>query len=173
MKFLVRDRLTDRIGTYQATVAIPNLNKENTNLPISSVVLGNELINPGDALSISTQPSTSDPLLIEGKKLIPNSNRTFSKSRDLIVFLQAYAPNAPATEFLTASVAFYRGETKVFETQPVKANIDPGRTWKTLPVKLRVPLSTLPVGPYDCQVTVLDPTTQKSAVWRSPIIVVN
>jgi hypothetical protein len=173
MKFLVHDRLTDRIGTYQVTVTIPNLNKQNTNLPISSVVLGSELVNPGDALATSTQPSASNPLVIEGKQLIPNSNRTFSKRRDLIVFLQAYEPSAAATEPLTASVSFYRGDTKVFETQPVTIKDNLGTKWRTLPVKLRVPLSSLPPGPYDCQVNVLDPATQKSAVWRSPIIVVN
>jgi hypothetical protein len=173
IKFLVHDRLTDRIGTYQTTLTIPILGKQITNLPISSVVLGSELVNPGDALATSTQPSAPDPLLIEGKKLIPNSNRTFSKSRDLIVILQAYEPGATATEPLTASVAFYRGDTKVFETQPVTVKDDLGLKLRTLPVTLRAPLSSLPAGPYDCQVTVLDPATQKSAVWRSPIIVVN
>jgi hypothetical protein len=74
---------------------------------------------------------------------------------------------------LTASVAFYRGDTKVFETQPVTIKDDLGSKWRTLPVTLRVPPSSLPAGPYDCQVTVLDAATQKSAVWRSPIIVVN
>jgi hypothetical protein len=29
------------------------------------------------------------------------------------------------------------------------------------------------VGAYDCEVTILNPATQKSAVWRSTINVVN
>jgi hypothetical protein len=173
LKFLVRDRITDRMGTYQTDFVVPSLMKETQNLPISSVVLSSELINPGDALSNSTQPSALDPLLIEGKKLIPSSTRTFSKRRDLIVFLQAYEPNTTATAPLTASVAFYRGQTKVLETPPLIVKDDLGVRWRTLPVKLRVPLSSLPVGQYDCQVTVLDPATQKSAVWRSTINVVN
>jgi hypothetical protein len=181
MKFLVRDRITDRIGTYQTDFVIPSLMKENTNLPTSSVVLSSELINPGDALSNVMQTPISfadsqfalDPLVIDGKKLIPSSTRTFSRRRDLIVFVQAYEPNATATEPLTASVAFYRGQTKVFEAPPLTVRDDLGRKWRTLPVKLVVPLSTLPSGEYDCQVTVLDPTTQKSVVWRSPITVVD
>jgi hypothetical protein len=31
----------------------------------------------------------------------------------------------------------------------------------------------LPRGQYDCQVTVLDPSTQKAAFWRAPILLVS
>jgi hypothetical protein len=89
------------------------------------------------------------------------------------VFLQASEPNATVTEPVTAFVTLYRGQTKVFETPPLTVKDDLGRRFRTLPIKLNVPLPTLPVGPYDCQVTVLDPATQKSVVWRSPINVVN
>jgi FecR protein len=180
IKFLVHDRNTGRIGTYQTALVVPNLFREG-NLPISSVVLSSELINTDDALSNSVpprsfsagNPSGVDPLLIEGKKLIPGTTRTFSKRRDLIVFLEAYELNATATEPLTASVALYRGQTKVFETAPITVKDEVARKFKTLPVTLRVPLATLPVGAYDCQVTVLNPATQKSAVWRSSINLVN
>jgi ferric-dicitrate binding protein FerR (iron transport regulator) len=182
IKFLVRDRVIDRMGTYQTAVVIPNLSKENKNLPISSVVLSSELINLDDALPNSMMQLRSfpvdsqlaaDPLFIEGKKLIPSMTRTFSKRRDLIVFLQAYEPNTTVTQPLTAFVTLYRGPTKVFETSPLIVKDDLGRTLRTLPVRLRVPLSSLPEGTYDCQVTILDPATQKSAVWRSSINVVN
>jgi hypothetical protein len=177
-KFLVRDGITGRIGTYQTSVVIPNLNREDKTLPISSVVLSAELISLDDVLSNSSQPrsvstDSEDPLTIEGKKLIPSTTRTFSKTRDLIVFFQAYEPNATATEPLTAFVTLYRGQTKVFETTPLTVKDDLGRRLRTLLVTLRVPLATLQVGAYDCEVTVLDPATQKSAVWRSPITVVN
>ena len=39
IKFLARDDETGRIGTYQTTFVIPNLNKEEKRIPISSVVL--------------------------------------------------------------------------------------------------------------------------------------
>jgi hypothetical protein len=174
IKFLVHDGITDRTGTYPTSVLIPNLSKESNNLPISSVVLTSELINPSDVLANSSQPQTAlDPLTIEGKKLIPNVTRTFSKRSDLLVFLQAYEPNATATEPLTAFVTLFRGQAKVLETGPVTVKDDPGRRLKTLSVKFAVPLTSLAVGAYDCQVTILNPTTQKSAVWRSTINVVN
>ena len=75
---------------------------------------------------------------------------------------------------MTASVALYRGQTKVLETQPltVKDGSTNGQI-RTLPVLLHVPLAGLPVGAYDCEATVVNSATQKSAVWRSPINVVN
>src|SRR5262249_34336714 len=97
----------------------------------------------------------------------------FSNRRDLIVFLQAYEPNAAGTEPLTAFVTLYRGQTKVFETPQLVFMDDLGGRWRTLPVTFRVPLANIPAGAYDCQVTVLNPATQKTAVWRSAINVVN
>ena len=181
LKFLVRDRITDRIGTYQTDFVVPSLMKETQNLPISSVVLSSELINPGDALSNSMQPRSFpadgqfavDPLVIEGKKLIPRVTREFSKHRDLFVFLLAYEPNAMATQPLTAYVTLYRGQAKMYETSPITFKDDLAQRLRTVPIELRVPLTNLPLGSYDCQVTVIDPATQKSASWRSPISVVD
>ena len=170
-KFVVRDADTDRVGTYETVVVIPNLSRASTNLPISSVVLSSELISL-DVLS-STTPSGKNPLIVEGKKLVPNARGPFSNRRDLIVLLQAYEPNAAATEPLTAFVTLHRGATKVVETRPLTIKDDLGGKWRTLPVRLRVPLTGLPAGSYDCEVTVLDPSTQKTAVWRSQIGVVN
>jgi hypothetical protein len=174
IKFVIRDRVTDRMGTYQTVVVIPNLMREANNLPISSVVLGSELVNSDDVLASALQPrsfSTADPLIIEGRKLIPNVTRTFRNRRDLIVAFQAYEFNA--TEPLTAFVTLYRGQTKVFETAPLTVKDDLSRAFRILPFQLRVPLQALPPGDYDCQVTVQDPATQKSVVKRYPITVVN
>jgi hypothetical protein len=90
----------------------------------------------------------------------------------LILSLQAYEPNATATEPLTAFVTLYRGQTRVL-SQAFAVKDELGGKLRTLPIKLRLPLASLPGGAYDCEVTVLNPTTQKSAVWRSSINVVN
>jgi VWFA-related protein len=42
IKFLARDDETGRIGTYQTTFVIPNLVKETTRVPISSVILSSQ-----------------------------------------------------------------------------------------------------------------------------------
>src|SRR5205823_259424 len=50
IKFLARDAETGRIGTFQTSFTIPNLNREEKRLPISSVVLSSQRIPLGDAL---------------------------------------------------------------------------------------------------------------------------
>jgi hypothetical protein len=41
-----------------------------------------------------------------------------------------------------------------------------------MPLKLELNLRDLPVGRYECQLSLLDPTGQKAAFWRAPIAVV-
>jgi diacylglycerol kinase family enzyme len=55
IKFLARDDETGRIGTYQTTFVIPNLNKEDKRVPISSVVLSSQRVELNEALYDATQ----------------------------------------------------------------------------------------------------------------------
>jgi hypothetical protein len=41
-----------------------------------------------------------------------------------------------------------------------------------LPIRMEVPLASLAPGEYECQLTVLDPATGKSAVSRQTVHVV-
>ena len=50
VKFLARDAETGRIGTYLNKFVIPNLNKEDKRVPISSVVLSGQRIDLRDTL---------------------------------------------------------------------------------------------------------------------------
>ena len=124
IKFLARDAETGRIGTYQTSFAIPNLNKEEKRVPISSVVLSSQRVDLRDAhLQASRQridAEAANPLVLDGQKLIPSVTRVFSKSRDMYVFLQAYEHGAASTQPLVAFVSFYRGQTKAFETPPME-----------------------------------------------------
>ena len=50
IKFLARDDETGRIGTYQTTFVIPNLNKEEKRVPLSAVVLSSQRVDLKDAI---------------------------------------------------------------------------------------------------------------------------
>ncbi len=50
IKFLARDDETGRIGTYQTTFVIPNLNKEEKRIPMSAVVLSSQRVDLKDAI---------------------------------------------------------------------------------------------------------------------------
>ena len=75
---------------------------------------------------------------------------------------------------MVAFVSFYKGSAKVMETPPVKVTegLDLKSSAKPLPLKFNFALSKLKPGEYNCQVTVLDPTTQKAAFWRAPIMII-
>src|ERR1700744_2813987 len=127
IKFLARDDETGRIGTYQTTFVIPNLNKEEKRIPISSVVLSGQRVDLKNAIYNAAKAKDQEkeaavnPLVQDGKKLIPSVTRVFSRGRDLYVYLQAYgqgAAGAPPKTFV-AFVSFYQGQAKVFETQPM------------------------------------------------------
>jgi VWFA-related protein len=174
IKLLARDAETGRIGTYQAAFAVPNLMKELKRLPISSVVLSSQRIPMTEAL-LTVQKGAAqltNPLIFDGQKLFPSVTRVFSKSRDMYVFLQAYERNATTTQPLVAFVTFLKGDQKVLETDPLQVidGIDPRS--KAVPLRFSIPLNTLDIGRYDCQVTVLEPTGQKVAFWQAPIALV-
>jgi VWFA-related protein len=175
IKFLTRDAVTGRIGTYQTTFAVPNLDRVADRLPISSVVLSSQRVPLSDALFTVEQKIASDtahPLIHQGQKLLPSVTRVFSRSREMYVYLQAYEQGATTTQPLVAFVTFYRGEEKAFETTPVAVTEGLQPRSKAVPLRFSVPLEGFPPGRYDVQVTVLEPNGQKAAFWRAPIAVV-
>jgi VWFA-related protein len=176
VKFLARDAETGRIGTFQTKFLIPNLNKEDKRIPISSVVLSSQRVELKDAIyNASKEKDKSEianPLVQDGQKLIPSVTRVFSKSKDMYVYLQAYEPTATTVQPLVAFVTFYRGQTKVFETPPLPVSEGLSNKQKTVPLKFSLSLSQLPPGQYNCQVTVLDPTGQKAAFWQAPVMLI-
>jgi hypothetical protein len=90
----------------------------------------------------------------------------------MYVYLQVFEKGATTAAPLTARVAFYKGSVKVMETSAynVSDGLDPKS--RMLPIRMDVSLGALKPGEYDCQVTVVDPATQKSAIWQTPVTVV-
>jgi VWFA-related protein len=178
IKVLARDDETGRIGTFQTSFVIPNLNKETKRVPISSVVLSsqrqpysNAIFNVANGKEQAKQ-TAADPLVQNGQQLVPSVTRVFSKGRSLYVYLQAYEQAAATAQPLIGYVSFYQGQTKVYETQPVEVSPSPSAKVEIAPLNFTVDLSQLPPGKYDCQVTVLDPTGAKGAFWQAPILLV-
>lgn len=190
IKFLARDDETGRIGTYQTSFIIPNLNKETKKLPISSVVLSNQRVDTKSALfntmkgKDQAKSDAVNPLMSAEGKLIPSVTRVFRTDRDLEILLQAYqgaapaaaatpgaAPAAPARGPLVAYVSIFRDGKKTMETQAVKAEPIAESRLGTTPIRMKVPLTNLTAGEYDIQVTVLDPAGNRIATWRGPMAI--
>src|SRR5262245_43196908 len=177
IKFLARNAETGRIGTYQSDFVVPNLNKELLRLPISSVVLSGQR-SPMDAALFTAgktkeaREQLANPLIENGLKLMPSVTRVFSKSREMLVYLQAYERGAETMQPVAVFVTFLRGTEKVFEMAPFTISTGMDSKSKAVPIKLSVPLDKLEDGEYVCQITVLDPTGQKAAFWQAPLKVV-
>ncbi|MEZ2348838.1 VWA domain-containing protein [Terriglobus sp. RCC_193] len=191
IKFLARDDETGRIGTYQTSFIIPNLNKETKKLPISSVILSNQRVDTKSALfntmkgKDQAKSDAVNPLMSAEGKLIPSVTRVFRTDRDLEILLHAYqgAPAAPAAAPATpgaaapaqgplvAYVSIFRDGKKAMETQAVKAEPIANSRLGTTPIRMKVPLTNLTTGEYDIQVTVLDPAGNRIATWRGPMAI--
>lgn len=176
IKFLARDDETGRVGTYQTYFIVPNLNKEQKGVPLSSVILSGQRVRMTEALynvaAKKVNGENANPLVEDGVKLVPSVTRVFSKSRPVWVYLQAYEPGAQSVHPLIAFLTLYSGQRKVFESQPVRATDARSNSVKTVPLKFEFSLNKLPSGRYDCQVNVLDPVEQKAGFWRTSIAVV-
>jgi VWFA-related protein len=175
LRFVARENTTGKIGTYDMKFVVPDLTSEQQRLPISSVILSSQRIDMSQAVFNAEKDKrllSANPLIEDGKKLVPSVTRVFSKGQELYVYLQAYQPTAESTRPLVASVSFIRGKVKAFETAPLQVTdgLDPKS--KALPLKFSVPLAKLAPGRYTCQVSVLDPAGQKFAFWRAPVVVV-
>ena len=69
IKVLARDDETGRIGTYMSKFVVPNLNKEDKRVPISSVVLSSQRVDLHDALYTAgkDKDQAANPLVQEGR----------------------------------------------------------------------------------------------------------
>ena len=175
LKFLARDNETGKMGTYDRKFVIPDLTTQQKTLPISKVVLSSQRTDLNAAVFNAQKDKKlqeANPLIDNGTKLIPSVTNVFSRTKDLYVYLQAYEPTADTMQPLVATVSFMRGKVKAFETAPLQVTdgLDPKS--KAIPLKFSVPLGKLAPGRYTCQVNVLDPTGQKFAFWRAPVMLV-
>jgi len=174
IKFLARDNETGKMGTFETKFTIPDLTTEQQRLPISAVVLSSQRMDLNNAVFSAEKDKKlleANPLVQGGQKLVPSVTRVFKKDQEMYVYLEAYEPAAETTHPLVASVSFYRGKVKAFETAPLQVSEGLNAKSKAVPLRFSVPMAKLQPGKYDCQVNVLDPTGQKFNFWRAPVMV--
>jgi hypothetical protein len=192
IKFLARDDETGRIGTYQTTFTIPDLNKVENRVAISSVVLSSQRIDVRDSLFNATKGKEesknelANPLVEGGYKLIPSVTRVFNTKQDMYVYVQAYRPRprvaagakattpkpAETATPLFAYVTLYKDQKKALDTTPIAVVPEAGSRLGITPLSFHVALGKLAPGEYRCQVSVLDPAGHRAAFWQAPIMLV-
>ena len=177
IKFLARENVTGRIGTFETKFSIPDVTSEAKWLRTSSVVWANQR----EALSAAVGAAEKDrrllgmhPLIKEGQKLVPSITRVYRKDQNLFVYLEVYdaglAPEAKLPR-VTASLSFFQGRDKTFQSEVLRVEKASARRPSVVPVEFQVPLASLKPGRYTCQVSLIDELGQKFAFSRAPMVV--
>jgi len=177
IKFLARDGETGRMGTYDMPFRVPNLNREQERIPISSVVLSSQRVDLGEAIYTAGKDKGQraqlvNPLVSDQQKLIPSVTRVFRNAKQLYVYFEAYQQGEQPTNPLLAYVTFFRDGAKALETAPVEITQGASNRLRNMGFRFSVPLSGLGAGQHDCQVTVIDATGKKAAFWQAPVMVI-
>jgi hypothetical protein len=97
----------------------------------------------------------------------------FRKDQNLYVYMEVYDPGLDASQkpSVAATLTFYRGRTKSFESQPVRLDSFLPKRGQTLPIRFRAPLAKLAAGRYTCQINLIDENGHKFSFQRSEIVV--
>jgi VWFA-related protein len=175
LKFLTRENETGKMGTYEKNLVIPDLAADDpAKIKTSSIVLSSQR-EPLKAAVGKADPNSrameSNPLVDEGEQLVPSITRVFRKDQNLYVYMEVYDPTLGADQkpSVAATLSFYRGKNKMFESQPVYLDTFLPKRGQTLPVKFQVPLSKLPTGVYMCQINLIDENGHKFGFERAEI----
>lgn len=83
LKFVVRENMTGRIGSFETDMVVPEL--KSAPLKMSSVVLATQTQAAG-------KRRTENPLIRDGVELIPNVTHVFSSGQHLYLYYEVYDP---------------------------------------------------------------------------------
>jgi hypothetical protein len=176
-KFLARENETGKMGTYETKFTIPDLTGDKIRLKTSSVVWSNQRQPLSDVLASAESKKKlidSNPLVQDGQKTVPSITHVFRKDQNIYVYLEVYDPAINAElqrPSVAATLTFYRGRTKSFESQPVRLNTFADKRAQTLPIRFQAALAQLQTGRYTCQVNIVDENGRKFAFERTDIVV--
>jgi VWFA-related protein len=145
VKIVVRENQDGAFGSYETDIVVPDLKKDK--LKVSSVVVGTQL-------QASARKNDRNPLLRDGRELVPNVTHVVSSGQHLYFYYEVYDPAQPVK--VMTSIAFFRGKVRAFETPLVQTAELAGSDGKTAVFQFDVPASSLRPGLYTCQVNVVD-----------------
>jgi len=180
LRFVARENGEGKVGTYETKFVVPDVSAEKT-LRVSSMVLSNQrdsIDSQVGGVKNSKKILATNPLIADGKKLVPNVTKVFRVNQNMLAYVEVYDPTIP--DFMpenfrragvTASLALYKDDKKVFESSPVRANRLSDSRPGTLPVWLNMSMAKIPPGTYDAQVNLIDEFGKKFAFPRSSLAV--
>ena len=180
MKFVVRENITGKMGTFESKFTVPDLSADTSGLKLSSVIWSNQRESVtaavGSAERFSKKEVRANPMIVGDHKVIPNITHIFRRSQNLYVNFDVYDalpdPANPKTRRVKVTLdLFNRKGVKTFEVGPIEATQLAGTRPEAVPVQLEIPLKTVARGEYVGQINVVDEVGRKFAFPRASIIV--
>jgi hypothetical protein len=180
MKFVVRENITGKMGTFETRFTVPDLSADTSGLKLSTVILSNQrepvTAAVGTAERFSRKEVRANPLIVGDHKVVPNINHVFRRNQSLYVNFDVYdaLPDPANTRNRRVKVTlslFNRKSVKTFEVGPVEATQLAATRPEAVPVQIEIPLKDVTRGEYVCQINVVDEVGRKFAFPRAPIIV--
>jgi VWFA-related protein len=160
VKIVVRENEDGTFGSYETDVVVPDLKRDAVKL--SSVVVGTQL-QPG------AKPNDRNPLVRNGRELVPNVTHVVSAGQHLYFYYEVYEPAQPVN--VMTSIAFFRGRQRLFETPLVQTTALSAPDRKTAVFQFDVPAASLSPGLYTCQVNVVDDSSGSFTFPRFQLLV--
>jgi VWFA-related protein len=179
VKVAVRENADGTMGTFEFPITIPNL--DDVPLKMSPVVLSTQLrftrgggAGPrgggpggfgGPPPAFNSQRGggrgaggTLNPLLRGGQEIVQSLSHIVLRGQPIYFYFEVYDPalDAAGAPRVRASLAFYRGRVKVFETPVADRAVLDAPDRQAVIFQLQVPAGDLAPGLYTCQVNVVD-----------------
>lgn len=163
VKVVVRENASGAIGSFEAPILVPQLRDQQ--MKVSSVVLSTQL-QPAPA------NRAGSPLVRDGQQLLPNLTRVVNRGQNIYFYYEVYDPALAAqVPDLRTSLAFYRGDVKVFETPLVERAVVDDAQRRAVVFQFQVPASQFTPGTYTCQVNIIDAVANRMAFPRLSFMV--
>jgi len=181
MKFLVRENVTGKMGTFETRFTVPDLSADTSGLKLSTVIWSNQreplTAAVGVAEKVSRKEVAANPLIDGEEKIVPSITRIFRRSQILYVSFDVYdarpdPENSKARRIKVSMSLFNEKGIKAFEVGPLDETQVASTRPETVPVKFQVSLNGLAPGHYNCQINVVDEVGRKFAFPRAPVVVV-
>ena len=180
MKFVVRENITGKMGTFESRFTVPDLSADTSGLKMSTVIWSTQRepvqAAVGGAEHFTRKAVRANPLIVGDQKVIPNITRIFRRSQNLYVNFDVYdaQPDPADTKARRVKVSmslFNKKAVKTFEVGPIEAKQLAATRPEAVPVQVEIPLKDVTRGEYVCQINVVDEVGRKFAFTRAPIIV--
>jgi VWFA-related protein len=180
MKFVVRENITGKMGTFDTRFTVPDLSADTSGLKLSTVILSNQrepvAAVVGTAERFSRKEVRANPLIVGDHKVVPNINHVFRRNQSLYVNFDVYDalpdPANPKNRRVKVTLSlFNKKSVKTFEVGPIEATQLAATRPEAVPVQIEIPLKDVTRGEYVCQINVVDEVGRKFAFPRAPIIV--